>query len=187
MEANTMMRNTVKFAANIEIPRLNKWMALEIEILNKLDFMDKDGLEKAKKVLMNYLKTHDESESWETEAYIEKLASLSEDDIWHIRNATSDVHPRILYICESCRDYLARKPVATVNVTKDGRIEGYLTVNEFAELNNVSSGLVRVWIHEGKIKPDFKIGPMNFIREGTPRPNGKIGRPKRKEGDLANG
>ena len=167
--------------------KLCKWLTLEDKVLSKLTFMDKDGFNKACKVLMEYLKIYDCGSPRNEESYIEKLASLSEDDIWHIRNATNNVHPRILYICESCRDYLARKPVATVNVTKDGRIEGYLTVNEFAELNNVSSGLVRVWIHYGKIKPDFKIGIMNFIREGTSRPSGRIGRPKRKEGDRANG
>jgi excisionase family DNA binding protein len=58
----------------------------------------------------------------------------------------------------------------TVNITDNGKIEGYLTVTEFAELNNLQPGTVRQWINRGHIKALKIIGSKGnvvaFIKKG---------------------
>ena len=57
-------------------------------------------------------------------------------------------------------------------VTKDGKMDGYLTTAEFAKRCGVSVVTVRLWIRIGKIKA-VKVGNQSFIDDRTPYPKRK--------------
>lgn len=63
-----------------------------------------------------------------------------------------------------------------INVTDEGRIEGYLSTSEYAESIGVTAGNVRIMIERGLITPlQIRAGTgknqcFNFIKEGTPKP-----------------
>ena len=67
-----------------------------------------------------------------------------------------------------------------INVTDEGRIEGYLSTSEYAESIGVTVGNVRMMIERGQITPlQIRAGTgksqcFNFIKEGTPKPTKSI-------------
>ena len=58
-----------------------------------------------------------------------------------------------------------------VTVT-DGKVAGYVTTAEYAELFGVKEGTVRQWINRKKLWA-LKIGTEYFVPEGTPKPGRK--------------
>lgn len=53
-----------------------------------------------------------------------------------------------------------------------GDIQGYMSVQQAAEIWNVDEVLIRVWVKRGKLKV-LKIGAAIYIKDGTPKPNPK--------------
>lgn len=62
----------------------------------------------------------------------------------------------------------------------EGRINGYLTLSEWAKKIHVTPATVSHWVSRGKIKP-IKIGPLLFVKEDTPYPEERKRGKKRKE------
>lgn len=52
---------------------------------------------------------------------------------------------------------------------ENGRVVGYLTTKEYGALHGISDAGVRMLIHKGQIET-LKIGDVNWIKEGTPKP-----------------
>lgn len=67
-------------------------------------------------------------------------------------------------------------------VVKNGRIEGYLSVEEASEKYNIKPSAIRQMIHRGQIDT-LQIGTgngcMHFISEDTPIPKRPMGRPRK--------
>lgn len=61
-----------------------------------------------------------------------------------------------------------------VTITDDGRVEGYLSSNQFAEKCGVDPNTIRVWIGRGKIADYIKIGSDYWISENEPKPGRKV-------------
>lgn len=53
-----------------------------------------------------------------------------------------------------------------------GDVQGYMTVQQAAEIWNVDDILIRVWVKRGKLKV-LKIGTSIFIKDGTSKPKPK--------------
>lgn len=59
--------------------------------------------------------------------------------------------------------------MVTVNVRDDGTIEGYITVSEWANKNNISASTARYYISSKRLK-SIKIGNTNYVKENEPMP-----------------
>lgn len=62
----------------------------------------------------------------------------------------------------------------------EGRINGYLTLSEWAKKIHVTPGTVYQWKNRGKIKT-IEVGSSLFVKEDTPYPEEKRRGKKRKE------
>lgn len=62
--------------------------------------------------------------------------------------------------------------MVTVNVRDDGSIEGYITVLEWANKNNISISGARYYVSNKRLK-SIKIGNGVYIKEDEPMPENK--------------
>lgn len=62
----------------------------------------------------------------------------------------------------------------------EGRINGYLTLSEWAKKIHVTPATVSHWVSRGKIE-HVRIGPLLFFKEDTPYPEERKRGKKRKE------
>ena len=62
--------------------------------------------------------------------------------------------------------------MVTVNVRDDGTIEGYITVSEWANKNNIPASTARYYISSKRLK-SIKIGNTNYVKENEPMPEAR--------------
>lgn len=60
----------------------------------------------------------------------------------------------------------------TVNVRDDGTIEGYITVSEWANKNNISFSGARYYVQNKRLK-SIKIGNTTYVKENEPMPENR--------------